>query len=102
MRPAAPQTKPAVQGRHCAALARPAAVEKVPGAQGCGAEEPAGQKDPAAQAAPVTPSVGLATAAPPKQRLPAAQAAVGAARPVVAQNCPGGQASVGAVSPPGQ
>jgi len=67
----------------------PVEPEKVPGGHGVGAEEPLPHHEPAGHAAPVTPSLGVAVAAPRTQVQPAAQKPVGAERPVPAQKRPG-------------
>jgi hypothetical protein len=64
-RPAAVHRKPGVQGWHAASVVAPLALLKVPGGQGVGAAEPEGQKLPAPQSCPVTPSLGMGVVAPP-------------------------------------
>lgn len=87
--PAVGHCMPAVQGAHWEASVAPIAAEKVPGGQSVAAEAPDRQNDPAGHALPVVPSLGVGVVAPPRQRQPALQGPVGAARPVPAQNAPG-------------
>lgn len=69
-----------------------AAAQYDPGMQPMGADEPAGQYDPAEQAAPVVLSEGWGRRALPLQYHPALQVPVMAESPAVWQYAPAGQA----------